>query len=151
MGVADERPLLLVVDEAQRASGGAVELLVRPRDVAAGPPSPAPIGRRLDHRLRALPAAFLGTDDLAFDDAELTTLLGGAEHVAHLRRVTQGWPRRTGGPLARPRRRIVPRGTLAQLLDGLLAGLWLARDGIVPRGTLTQLLDGLLAGVRRRG
>ena len=123
-GVADERPLLLVVDEVQRASGEAVELL-------AGLATSLPehhrlllIGRRLDPRLRALPSVFLGTDDLAFDDAELTALLGGPEHVAHLRRVTQGWP-----------------------AAAELAGLWLARDGIVPRGTLAQLLDGLLAGV----
>ena len=123
-GVADERPLLLVVDEVQRASGEAVELLV---GLATSLPEHHRlllIGRRLDPRLRALPSVFLGTDDLAFDDTELAALLGGVEHVAHLRRVTQGWP-----------------------AAAELAGLWLARDGVVPRGTLAQLLDGLLAGV----
>ena len=106
-GVADERPLLLVVDEVQRASGEAVELLV---GLATSLPEHHRlllIGRRLDPRLRALPSVFLGTDDLAFDDTELAALLGGVEHVAHLRRVTQGWPAAAElrRPLARPRRR----------------------------------------------
>lgn len=125
-GVGDERPLLLVVDEVQRASGEAVEQLVA---LATGLPEQHRlllVGRRLDPRLTRLSAVRLGPEDLAFDDDELAALLGGVDHVAQLRRVSQGWP-----------------------AAAEVAALWLARDGVVPRGTLAQLLDGLLAGADR--
>ncbi len=128
-------PVLLVVDEVQRASGLAVELLVVLARELPEQHRLLLVGRRLDPLLAelrtGLGAVHLTADDLAFDDDEVASLLAeqvgyepARSQVAHLRRVASGWPAAT-----------------------VLAGLWLAREGTVPRGTLAQLLDGLLAGV----
>ena len=139
-GVADALehgagPVLLVVDEVQRASGAAAGFLAALARELGDRHRLLLVGRRLDPRLLALRSAIgavhLDGEGLAFDDGELTELLGallGVEpdgaQVAHLRRVAHGWP-----------------------AASVVAALRLARDGTVPRGTLDELVEGLLDGV----
>jgi ATP/maltotriose-dependent transcriptional regulator MalT len=92
-------PFLIVVDEAQRATGAAAQLL---GDLAA---DIAPehrvvlVGRRLDTPIRVPGVTRLDAADLAFDAEELGRLLAvalgrppRADEVERLGRVTGGWP-----------------------------------------------------------
>ena len=96
-------PPLLVVEEAQNASGEATELLAGlARELPAGARLLI-VGRRLDRRVGALResvgAVRLDAEALAFDDEELAALLAGAmgetpapAQVSEVRRVAFGWP-----------------------------------------------------------
>ena len=135
-------PVLLVVDEVQRASGEALDALIV---LARGlPPSSRLllVGRRIDPRLARVRldagTVLLASGDLEFDDDELAALLAlvsgepaSAALVGRLRRLALGWP--AASVLAATR-----------LSRGQEAGAIVA-DG---RSTLGALLTELLAGVR---
>jgi DNA-binding SARP family transcriptional activator len=129
---------LLVVEEAQRASGEAAALLAA---VARGLPGGRRllvVGRRMEPELARLEGAVrLGPEELAFDEAELAALLRGVTgeeppgaRVAEVSRLTFGWPAATALAAARLERN--PDAPLAgggggsalpELLDDLLAPL----------------------------
>ncbi len=133
--------MLLVVEEAQHAAGRAAGVLADlAGDLGAG--RMLLVGRRLDRQLDALAGGDetvdLDAGDLAFDDAELRSLLevatgapAGDGEVAEVRRLTFGWPaasalaaawlaRDPGAPL---RPAAAGRAPLAGLVDELLAAL----------------------------
>ncbi len=135
-------PALLVVEEAQNASGEAAALLA---DLARELPEGARlliVGRRLDRRLEAagetVGAVRLDAEALAFDEQELSALLTAAlgeapslAQVGEVRRVAFGWPAASAlaaASIARdPDAPLGPAGaggvSLGALLDELLEGL----------------------------
>jgi LuxR family transcriptional regulator, maltose regulon positive regulatory protein len=142
-------PVLIVVDEVQRATGAAAGLLA---DLAA---DIVPehrlvlVGRRLDARLRAVgvvpDVTRLEAADLAFDAEELASLLAAtlgrepsAADVDRLERLTGGWP--AAAALA-----------VAGLARSPERGAHDAIAGVAPLGALVdELLDTVPSDDRRR-
>lgn len=162
-------PVLLVVEEAQHASGAAAELLAGLARALPEENRLLIVGRRLDPRLTALRdsvgATFLDSEALAFDDAELRQLLvdalrddAGSDRVAELRRVAFGWPAASAlaaAALARNRRAASPgheASSLGELLDNLLAGLGEGERARLARlAHLPQLSEPVAAAVAGPG
>jgi DNA-binding SARP family transcriptional activator/ATP/maltotriose-dependent transcriptional regulator MalT len=142
-------PALLVVEEAQNASGEAAGLLAA---LARGLPAGGRlliVGRRLDRRLGALRntlgANHLDAEDLAFDDDELSTLLTAAlgappsaGQLAEVRRVAFGWPAASA----------LAAASIARDPDTKLGMPGAA--GVSLGALLDELLEGLSADDRRR-
>ncbi len=135
-------PVLLVVEEAQHATGEAAGLLADLARELSGGHRLLLVGRRLDARLTALTgtlgAAHLDAAALAFDDEEVRALLAGAlgepptdQQVDEVRRLALGWPAASAlvaGSIARdPAGPLIGAGagaaTVGGLLDELLAGV----------------------------
>lgn len=135
-------PVLLIVDEVQRASGPAARVL---GELAGSLPEGARlvlVGQALDAELRrstdTLGAVRLGADELAFDAGEIAALLAealgrepSAAQLEDVGRLTSGWPAATAlvaaglarGPDGEMREPSADTAPLRGPLDDLLAGL----------------------------
>lgn len=151
---AGKRPVLLAVDEVQRAAPDAAAWLAT---LASQLPVGARLvlaGRRVGRLLSALPdtegATSAGVDELRFDGEEVRAVLEGIRReppdqaeVQQLLVATDGWPAAVVLAAARPRdaARRLPMGTgpgvLRRLVDGLL-------DAADPA---TRELVGVIAGL----
>ncbi|MFN8112084.1 MAG: BTAD domain-containing putative transcriptional regulator [Solirubrobacterales bacterium] len=158
-----EDPVLLVVEEAQRIGGAAVELLAGvARELGSGPRLII-VGRRLHPTLASL-AADAGAQAvdaraLCFDEREIAAVVAAAtgeeadEHdAAAIARLTAGWPAAVALVAARiPRDRgvghrpLAGEGLLAELLDELLADLDERRRAQVVRLAHLPLLSDRVA------
>ena len=132
-------PVLIVVDEVQRATGAAAQLLADLAADAVPERRVVLVGRRVDAPIRVPGVTRLEAADLAFDAEELSRLLAvvlgrepSAEEVERLERVTGGWP--AAAALAAAGVSRSPEGGV--------------HDAVADAAPLGALVDELLAPVR---